>query len=207
MDEVLEQIRNCVDTQKIPYFDIACENCGKVLLPSEIVRSLYTAMGIFDASTPAGYLYIDSYALPYLVLSGNNSVLGIQNVDVANGDLNIVSAIDCSLYDEYGTREPTHFGVNVEVGIKYDLNVDDLEYYSVYYIPSSGSAQKIEIAGYEDGYVYFYTEHLSTFALVYDKPVPPEPVPEKNWFVPAIVALIVVIAILGGTYAVVRKYR
>lgn len=81
--------------------------------------------------------------------------------------LNTAAVVDFAILNG-GSEVPMQFPANVELGIRYDLDPQDLDMYSVFYIPDSGEPVKMDIAGYEDGYVYFYTNHFSTYALVYE---------------------------------------
>ena len=164
--EVVEQINVLCEQSRTPYLNISAGERESVVLTAEVVRALYAAEGIFDTSTPSGYLFLDDESLPFLLVGGGDATLRILSTDVDSG-LNCVAVVDFALLDG-GSVVPVQFPSFAELGIKYEMHPWELDDYAVYYIPDSGEPVRMEISGYEDGYVYFYTDHFSTYALVYE---------------------------------------
>ncbi len=83
-----------------------------------MLRDLYNAGGIFDFSTPYGYIYTEnSFLIPQFMVAGEDSRLMISEIGI-NIELDVDAAAEYSVLNASGRTVHKHFGEFIEIGIK-----------------------------------------------------------------------------------------
>lgn len=197
---VTEAIEHIGQSARNPYLNISMNANDTIVLPADVVTALYLNNGFFDTSSDAGYVYMNSDAALYLVIPSGDSSLRIRTVDI-NSDMNVIAAVDYSLLDAKGNYINTEFDNYVELGIKASIDTKYLDKYSVYYVPDEGEWVKIDIEGYENGWLYFLTDHFSTYVLVAEE----QQEGSSHNILFAAIGILIVIAAIAAVAATVRK--
>ena len=180
----------------------------------KIEISLATFDAIIDAAPANGAeiaagdisLEVDMTLLKYLrdkMNDGENLVMTMSPVNTSSLNKEMRDVIgDCPVYDISFGDIKSFDGGKLKIGLKYaGENIDGMK---VWCVGEDGSVEAFDCI-YRDGSLYFETEHLSYYAVVYDpSPVPPG-VPEDNTLFLVAGLLSITIAALVAAFFFARQ--
>ena len=186
-------------------------NSEKIEMSLAAFDAIINAAPANGAEIAAGNVSIemDMAILRYLrdkMQDGENLVLTMANVDIDSLNEEMQGVIgDRPVYDISLGDIKTFDGGKLRIGLKYELQEgEDTDHIVVWCVGEDGNVEAFDCV-YEDGSIYFMTEHLSYYSIVYDPSVTPSGEPKDGTMLYVVGLLTITIAALVAAVFFVRQ--
>ena len=176
----------------------------KLELSSDVIGTIMSAAPANGAevATENGSFEIDLALLEYLrgqLRDGQSLIMTMSKVDVSSNP-EMAAVIGNRPVFDISLGDITSFdGGKLRIGLKYTLQEgENAEHVKIWCVGTDGSIEAFDCV-YRDGSVYFETEHLSYYAIVYDPSGTPAPEDRTLFYVVGLLS-ITIAALVAATY-------
>lgn len=120
-----------------------------------------------------------------------------------DSNMNVVCSVMFQMDSQYQKKIP-HLYQPAEFSIKYDLT-DSLDKYALYRFDEGQEPVRIDIKDYSDGRIYFDTDIVSTYGIVYEGQAPAQDGLDMNFVIMGVAAA--ALAAVAAVVVIVRKKK